>query len=73
MEDVRDVIQFGNDLGNTFLLTGLVSAAVWLQFQVPAVAAVFLIAGAFIVVYTKAIKKKMLKDEPEKPTPSVVV
>lgn len=57
-EKIEEVIGYGQDLGNTFLLTGLVASVVWLQNINPGIAPVFLIAGGFIVVYTKWLKQR---------------
>jgi len=63
MEDIREVLKFGEDLGNTFLLVGLVTAAVWLQSISQGVAPMFLIIGGMIVMYTKWQKGRLLKEK----------
>ena len=67
MNDIEDVIKYGGDLGNTFLLTGLIAGVMWLQNIQPGVAPLFLIVGAFIILYVNWLKKR--NEKPKLPAP----
>ena len=59
MDDAREVLKYGQDMGNTLLLTGLVASAVWLQSINPGVAPLFLITGGMITMYVKWMNKRV--------------
>jgi len=67
VEKIQEIIGYGKDLGNTFLLTGLIATVIWLQTIMPGIAPTFLVVGAFISLYTSWLQRrnKEAKDCPE--------
>jgi heme O synthase-like polyprenyltransferase len=63
MDTMEDVIKYGSDMGNTFLLTGTIAGVVWLQNIHSGVAPLLLITGGFIVIYTNWLKRRNKKKE----------
>ena len=64
MGDTMDeLIKYGGDLGNTFLLTGAISTVIWLQGMYPGIAPVLLITGGFVIVYTNWLKRRNAKKD----------
>ena len=63
---MEDVIKYGHDLGTSFLLVGLIASVVWLQTIHAGVAPLFLIVGAFVVIYTNWLKRIHSKKKGEK-------
>lgn len=60
-----DIVKYGQDMGNSFLLTGLIASVVWLQGIYPGVAPAFLIIGAFLSIYSNWIARRVARLELE--------
>jgi len=64
-ENMRDLVKYGQDMGNSFLLTGLIASVVWLQSIMPGVAPGMLIIGAFITIYSNWMAQRAARMEAE--------